>query len=195
VPPLAFQFLSELHRRRPDDVDIIDRFAEVAARVGDLDRSVHLLRRRVELSPRDPNALEALAWRLFEAGQRNATSFAAVSADEPERLLRRAIDVAMDTVDRYRVRLADLMYAGGRYRQAMDQYARAIQIRETHRPDPHVAQDLLFTRLAMCLYQVGDRTRAAGYALQATQINPRNELARDLVFRLWTEGSVVSRSE
>lgn len=195
APALAYQFLAELHRRRPADADIIDRFAEVAARVGELDQSVRLLRRRVELSPRDPRALEALAWRLFDIGQRNATSFAVVASDESERLLRSAIDIVKDTVDRYRVRLADLMFAAGRYRHAMDQYARAIQLRETHRPDPYIAQDQLFARLAMCLYQVGDRARAAGYALQATQMNPKNEQARDLVFRLWTEGSVVSKSE
>lgn len=195
APALAYQFLAELHRRKPSDPGIIDRFAEVSARVGDLDQSIRMHRRRVELSPRDPKALEALAWRLFDAGQRNATSFASASTDEPEQLLRRAIDAVRDTVDRYRVRLADIMYAGGRYRQAMDQYARAIQIRELHRPDPYIARDQLFTRLALCLYHVGDRTRAAGYALQATQLNPANEEARDLVYRLWTEGSGAPKSE
>ncbi len=195
TPALAYQFLSELYRRRPRDPELIGRFADIAGRVGNLEESLRLLRTRVELFPRDPDALETLAWRLFDAGRRTATSFATTSTDEPERLLRRAIELRKDTVDRYRVRLADIMYAGSRFRQAMDQYARAIQIRETYRPDPYIAQDQLFTRLALCLYQVGDRSRAAGFALRATQLNPQNEQARDLVFRLWTEGSVVSKSE
>jgi spermidine synthase/tetratricopeptide (TPR) repeat protein len=195
TPSLAYQFLAEMHRRDPRNVAVISRYADIAVRVGNIEEGLQLLRKRVELDPRDPEALEVLAWKLFDAGQRNATSFASASTDESERLLRRAVEIVKDTVDRYRVRLADIMYAEGRYRQAMDQYARAIQLRETHRPDPYIAQDQLFTRLAMCLYQVGDRSRAAGYALRATQLNPRNELARDLVFRLWTEGSVVSKSE
>jgi hypothetical protein len=188
-PLLAHQFYAELLRRRPNDVRIIRSLADIAAQIGRTDESISLLRKRAELLPRDPSALENLAWKSFEAGNRTANAIVPQRTEESEQLLRRAIALVKDTVDLYRVRLADIMYAGKRYRQAMDQYARAIQIRESHNPDPYIAADVLWTRLAMCLYLVGEKSRAAGYALRATQINPHNEQAKDLVFRIWTEGS------
>ena len=103
--------------------------------------------------------------------------------------IRRAIVLVDDTVDTYRTRLADLFFTTGRYGLAMDQYARAIQIRESHTRDPYISSDKLFTRLAQSLYQTGDKVRALGYALQAANMNPANEEARDLVATLWEEGT------
>ncbi|MEK6649847.1 MAG: methyltransferase domain-containing protein, partial [Bacteroidota bacterium] len=188
-PLLAYQLYVELSRRHPNDPAIVKMLADIAAQVGRMDESLLLLRKRAELLPRDPIALENYAWKSFEAGNRTANAIVPQRTEESEQLLRRAIALVQDTVDLYRVRLADIMFAGKRYRQAMDQYARAIQIREKHRPDPYIAHDALLTRLALCFYYVDEKPRAAGYALRATQLNPDNAQARDLVYRIWTEGS------
>ncbi len=67
----------------------------------------------------------------------------------------------------------------------MAQYARALMIRETHEPDLRITQDALLVQFARTLYHLGMRDRAAGYALQATWINPDNQDARNLIYTIW----------
>ena len=186
---LAYEFIWTLHQRHPRDPEILNRLATIAEKVGNVEEGIMWRRRRAALTPRDPSALEQLAWKLFESGNRTANVLVPQRTKESEELLHRAIALVRDTVDLYRLRMADIMYSGRRYRQAADQYARAIQLREIHRADPYIAHDLLFARLALCLYQIGEKPRAAGYALRAIQLNPDNREARDLVYRIWTEGS------
>ena len=111
-----------------------------------------------------------------------------IGAEESENLFQKSIDLAADTVDRYRLRLADLYYGTQRYSKAGYQYARAIQIRGKYVGDLSVRDDVLFLQLARCLNQMGKDDRAIGYALQAININPRNEEARDFLYELWMKG-------
>ena len=49
-------------------------------------------------------------------------------------------------------------------------------------------QDVLLLQLAKCYRRLGDTGRAVGYALQAADLNPRNEEAKDLVYSIWLFG-------
>jgi tetratricopeptide (TPR) repeat protein len=111
-----------------------------------------------------------------------------IDTKESEDLLHKSIKLAKDTVDRYRLRLADLFFGTQRFTKAVDQYARTIQIRGKYEGDAGIHDDALFLQFARCLNRMGQNNRAIGYAIQAVNVNPKNEEARDFVYELWTRG-------
>ncbi len=145
------------------------------------------------LAPGDPVLLEQLAWTEFSAARNLATGFISFDASYAEQLLKRCIELSADTVDLYRVRMGDFYFGVQRYQLAFDSYRRALELRELYAPDPRVHQDNLLLQLAKCYRRLGDAGHAIGYALQAANLNPRNEEARDLVYAIWLFGANSKR--
>jgi tetratricopeptide (TPR) repeat protein len=106
----------------------------------------------------------------------------------PERILKQCIQLSADTVDFYRVRLGDLYFGIQQFQLAFDNYRKALEIREKYVADRRVHQDVLLLQLAKCYRHLGDTGRAAGYALQAANINPKNEEAKDFFYSIWLFG-------
>ena len=187
-PLLAYFFLAEYLKKQPKDARAVAVMADVLARLRKPVESLAYRKLLTELTPRDPKALERYAWEKFESDLKMMSAMAALNTAEPERLLHKSVELTKDTVDLYRVRLADILYSTGRYRQSLDQYMRALEIREIYEPDQYIPQDQILLRVAQCFYHLNDRQRAAGYALQANWANPRNTGARDLINQIWLDG-------
>ena len=117
-----------------------------------------------------------------------ASAFTPFDASHAQMLLKRSIELSADTVDFYRVRMGDLYFGLQQYQLAFDNYRAALQIRERYTPDQRVRQDVLLLQLAKCYRHLGDMGRAVGYALQAANLNPRNEEAKDLIYSIWLFG-------
>jgi tetratricopeptide (TPR) repeat protein len=157
-------------------------------RLGRPEERIRYLERHIALAPEDPALLEQLAWTEYLTGRNVATAFASFDASHEVNLLKRCIDLSADTVDFYRVRTADIYFGIQQYQLAFDNYQKALQIRERYTPDPRVHQDVLLLQLAKCYRRLGDLGHAVGYALQAANLNPRNEEAKDLVYSIWLFG-------
>jgi tetratricopeptide (TPR) repeat protein len=143
----------------------------------------------LQLQPNNPDVIAAYGWAKYAMERSKATSLTSMDTKEYEQLLQKSISLVSDTVDRYRARLADLYFGTQRYRKAMDQYARTIQIRGSYQGDPNIQDDILFLQLARCFYQLEQNDKAASYALTAVRINPQNQEAKDLFYEIWTGGT------
>jgi tetratricopeptide (TPR) repeat protein len=171
-----------------NDIQILKQLAKTAEILNLSEETLNYCKKLAELEPANPDILEKYAWLKYSSERNHRSMLTSIGAEESEKLFQKSIDLAADTVDRYRLRLADLYYGTQRYSKAGYQYARAIQIRGKYVGDLSVRDDVLFLQLARCLNQMGKDDRAIGYALQAININPRNEEARDFLYELWMKG-------
>jgi tetratricopeptide (TPR) repeat protein len=110
-----------------------------------------------------------------------------------EQLLKRCVELTADTVDFYHIRLGDLYFDIQQFEPAFEHYHKALKLRERYASDRRVHQDVLLLQLAKCYRRLGDPGRAAGYSLQAININPTNEEARDLFYSIWLFGGTGQR--
>ena len=184
-PLFGYSVVRDYLSRHPNDTAALRAMVNGAERLKRVEDAMEYLEELVKLKPRDPEMLSRSAWMRYSYERTRANSITGFDTREYEDLLRRSVRLVQDTVDRYRVLLGDLYYGTQRYALAQDQYARGIQIRETHAPDPTMREDALFLQLARCLVQTGHRDQAIGYALQAANLNRNNREAVDLVYTLW----------
>jgi tetratricopeptide (TPR) repeat protein len=185
----GFSVLRELQRKYPKDVTLLERLANVSEQLNFNDEALIYRRKLVELDSTNPNFLEKYAWLKYTIELRHTSMLTPLDTKESEVLLHKSIKLVADTVDHYRLRLANLFYGTQQYAKAMDQYARTIQIRAKYGGDPNIFDDALFQKLALCCNRLGKNDRAFGFALQAVNINPRNEEARALIYEMWTKGT------
>ena len=185
---IAYSMLADFLSAHPKDVRTLDALSSLCERLGRPEERIRYLERHVALVPEDPALLEQLAWAVYSSGRNLATAFTSFDASHAEKLLKRCVELSADTVDFYRVRMGDIYFGTQQYQLAFDSYRKALQIRERYTPDRRVHQDVLLLQLAKCYRRLGDTGRAVGYALQAADLNPRNEEAKDLVYSIWLFG-------
>ena len=185
---IAYSLLTDFLASHPKDAHALEALSSLCDRLGRPEERTRYLERQVALAPGDPALMEQLAWAEYSAGRNLATAFASFDASHAEMLLKRCVEISADTVDFYRVRLGDLYFGIQQYQRAFDNYRKALQIRERYIADRRVHQDVLLLQLAKCYRRLGDTGRAVGYALQAANLNPRNEEARDLIYSVWLFG-------
>ena len=190
---IGYSMLVDYVRRHPDDAAVLKALSELAERLGRPEERLKYLERLAALTPNDPVILERFAWLKYSTERPLSSSFAPFNADVSERLLKRCVELSGDTVDYYHAKLGDFYFGTQQFRPALESFRRALQIREKYQPDPRLRQDALLLQLAKCFRHLGDSGRAAGYALQAASINPRNEEAKELVYSIWTLGSTLPR--
>lgn len=182
---LAYTMMKEHYQRHPNDPVALRQLAYLTERMNRHQESLQYMKLLTERLPKDPQALEQYAWKKFSLERANASGLGAFDHAESEKLLRRAIQLSADTVDRYRVRLADLYFQIQQYDSAAVQYERALEIRSKHAADPGIRDDALLLQLAHSCYQIGQGSKAIFYAVQASSVNPHNEQARDLAYEIW----------
>jgi spermidine synthase len=186
---IAYSMLADFLLAHPKDKPTLEAISSLCERLGRPEERIRYLEREVALVPENPALLEQLAWAEYLEKRNLATAFTSFDASRVEKLLKRCVDLSADTVDLYRVKMGDLYFGIQQYQPAFENYRKALQIRERYASDPSVRQDNLLLQLARCYRHLGDAGRAVGYALQAANLNPRNEEARDLVYAIWLFGS------
>lgn len=144
----------------------------------------------MELEPKNPDAIEKYAWLKYVHDQASSTALMPFETREYEQLLQKSIDLVADTVDRYRVRLADMYYGTHQYAKARDQFERTVQIRDKYDGDPNIHDDILLLQMARCFHYLGENNRAVSCAMESIRINPENEEAKDLVYEIWMGGAL-----
>jgi tetratricopeptide (TPR) repeat protein len=184
----GYAVLCELQKKYQKDTPLLERLAKTTEILNLPEEALSYYKKLAELEPTNPIMLEKYAWLKYSIERNRTTMLTPFDTKESEDLLHKSISLAIDTVDRYRLRLADLYYGTQRYAKAADQYERTIQIRNKYEGDLNIRDDAVFLQLARCLDRIGKNDRAIGYAVQAVNINPKNEEAKDLVYELWTKG-------
>lgn len=191
--PVGFSVLSGYLDSYPKDERALTGMAALTERMGRREEHIRFLERTVALAPNDPVLLEQYAWEKFSRDRNVATPYGPFDASESERLLKRCIELTADTVNFYRVRLADLYFGIQQYQLAFENYRSALRLAERYATDRRIHQDVLLLQLAKCLRRLGNPSRAAGYALQAINANPANEEARDVFYSIWLFGGTGQR--
>jgi tetratricopeptide (TPR) repeat protein len=191
--PMGFSVLSGYLDSHPKDERALTGLAALTERMGRREEHVRFLARAVALSPNDPVLLEQYAWKKFSRDRSVATPFGPFDTSESEKLLKRCVVLTADTVDFYRVRLADLYFGIQQYQLAFENYRSALRLRERYAPDRRVPQDVLLLQLAKCYRRMGDPGKAADYAFQAITAKPTNEEARDEFYSIWLFGGTGQR--
>lgn len=186
---VAYSMLSAYLEKHPKDVRGLKVLLEVADRMGKTDQALLIRKRLVEIAPNDPELLQSYAWSKFQSERAVISSLLSFNVDESEKMLKKAIEIAADTMAFYRVTLGDLYYNIGRHDMAIDQYGQVLKMQKKYRYDPRVRQDNLLYHLAKSLHHLGQDDRAIGYAIQSGMINPDNEDAKDLVYAIWMKGT------
>lgn len=190
---LGYSVLSSYLDAHPKDVRALSAMASLTELLERPEEQLNFLARLVELSPNDPVLLERYAWKKFKMERGVATSFGSFNATKSEQILKRCVELTADTVDYYHIRLADLYFDIQQFQPASAHYYRALKLREHFAYDSRAPQDAVILQLARCYRRLGDAGRAAGYALQAINMNPKNEEAREVFYSIWLFGSTGQR--
>jgi spermidine synthase len=185
---LGYSVLRNYLERHPKDMEVLQSLADASDRLRRVEDQIDYLKDMSALRPHDMDLLAQYSWLRFTYERTRANALTGFDVEQFVLPIRRCIAAVRDTVDRYRVTLADMYYSVQAYRRAADQYARAIQIRGLYPGDAGIQDDVLLLQLARCLHQMGETQRALGYALQATQLNSRNREAVDFIYDIWVGG-------
>jgi tetratricopeptide (TPR) repeat protein len=189
----AYSLARRIHQVNPKDSAALHLIADVSERMGKQDEALQHRRTIAAREPDNPASIARYAWMVFSRERPYASRFAREEWPETEALLRRAIELSLDTVDMYRFRLGSYYYETQRYAEAADSYRRALEIRQDRQGDPAVSQDGLLLNLARALERLGEPTQAVAYAAQAALQNPANRQALEMVERLRPDRGEVSR--
>lgn len=184
----GYSILQSLQSKFPNDIVMLERLAYLSEKLNFPEKALAYRKKLLERKPNDPHALENYAWLKYVIERTQSTIVNPINPKESEELLFKSISLTSDTVDRYRARLADLYYGMQRYREASVQYERALTIRTKYPKDSSMPSDILLLKLARCNYMLGKFGPAFDYALQAVNVNPKNEDARDLIYEIWMKG-------
>jgi tetratricopeptide (TPR) repeat protein len=191
----GYAVLRELQKKNQKDVLLLKQLAKTAEILNLSEEALSYYKKLAELEPTNPDMLEKYAWLKYSIEHNRLTMLTPIDTKESEDLLNKSISLTTDTVDRYRLKLAEIYFGTQRYAKAGNQYMRTIQIRNKYEGELNIQDDVIFLQLARCLTQIGKNDRAIGYAVQAAIINPKNEEARDLVYELWTKGMNKAKSK
>lgn len=153
---VGYSMLSGYLAAHPNDGRVLVALAGLADRLGRKEEQVRLLARAAAVYPEDPSVLEQYASAKFTSDRSVATPFAPFDASVPEKSLQRCIELTADTVDYYRIKLADLYFGMQQYQRAFESYRKAFQLREKYPPDPRIPQDVLLLQLVKCFRHLGD---------------------------------------
>jgi len=184
----GYAVLAELQKKYQKDKSLLARLAETAELLSLTGDALTWYEQLAALDPANPDVLEKYAWLKYSGDRSRKSMLTHIDTRESETLFKKSISLAKDTVDRYRLRLADLYYETQRYADAAEHYLRTIQIRNKYEGAKNIRDDIVFLHLANSLHQIGKDDRAIGYAVQAVNCNPQNQEAKDFVYDLWTRG-------
>jgi len=175
---LGYNMLLAYHKKHPQDLKALQSLVQTNDLAKRPEEALLYLKKIVDLPRKDPSALAAYAWRKFSYDHA-ASPTADISGSE--KLLIQCMEASADTLEQCRLMLAEIYYQVGRYQNAIEQFERALKIREQYAADPDVFEDQLLLRVAQAYWQSGNRQRALQYGVSATMVNPNNKNAREFV--------------
>jgi len=161
----ALAAFDELLGYQPDSVDVLLAYGGMLDLAGELDRSLVVMRRAVELAPMDANVLNTLGYTLANRTRRHA---------EAHRLIRQALELAPDSpaiIDS----MGWVLYRLGRNQEALSYLEQAYALLD----DPEV-----IAHLGELLWVTGERDRARAMLEQSLAEYPQHELLADTLARL-----------
>lgn len=181
---LSYSILQESLKKYPRDPEILSLFAEAASFHNRMEESIEALKRLNEIKPRDPDVLVDYAWKRFTHERSLATSLSSFDESFSIESMKRAIELSADTVDRYRIQLGDMYFAMQKYRQAYDEYRKAIVIRNTYARYPKTPDNVLYYQAARALDRLEEDRQALWFLGLSLMLDDQFEPARDLAFNL-----------
>jgi tetratricopeptide (TPR) repeat protein len=180
----AYALLREYHTKHPEDVSIVEPLADISVRLGRRTEAMQYLEQLAKSRNNDPVVLDKYALQKYRDGSPTLTTLTPVVDNVAEQLLKRCIELTADTVDRYRIHLGMLYFDYHDYKNSIENYQRALEIREQHMATEVSQEDLLFF-YAKALDRIGNYKKGIAYALQSLSINPENEEAKDLAYEMF----------
>ncbi len=180
----GYSILNQLYQKKPKDKKTLEKLASTSERLRKLEASILFNKKLIELDSSNLSALSRYAW-LTHINKRSASSsFAPLDIKESEYLFQKCIKYSTDTIDTYRIQLGHLFYDSQQYKNAMDQYVRALQIREKHNSDPSITTDALFLLVARSNLLINNKSMALNFAFQANRFNPSNQAVKDFIYEI-----------
>ncbi|MBI3765132.1 MAG: methyltransferase [Ignavibacteriales bacterium] len=182
---LGYSLLQDYLHNHPEEALAVELYSDACARLNRRDEGLDYLKRLAVLRSNDPNVLEKYATVKYQSLHSIMSAIAPISIAEPESLLKRCVELSADSVDRFRIELGDMYLDVCRYPEAVNNYRRALEIREGHEFTQRIPQDLLLYKYATALSYAGDDRQAIAYAVQAYALNADNLEAKDLAYALY----------
>ncbi|HXG37505.1 MAG TPA: fused MFS/spermidine synthase [Bacteroidota bacterium] len=184
-PVLSYSMLSAYLKRHPKDLKALRSLVQVCDRLNREDESLLYLKKIIDLTPEDPHALVFYAWKKFSRNRSVASGTTPFDIQEYERLFRKSIELVADTVGTFRSQLGEMFFRVQRFSEAREEYQKALELLGSHPGEFDANEEHLRLRLAQTNWKLGNDARALQYAVEVTMINPRNQVARDLVYSIW----------
>jgi spermidine synthase len=181
--------LRELYMRKQKDAEILERLVSTADLLKLSEESLFYQKKLAELQPMNPDALSKYAMKKYISERVLTTMLTPVDTKECENLLNKSISLVKDTVDRYRLHLADLYFGTQRYAKAIKQYERVLEMRKTYVGDFNIRDDDVLVQLARCNSRLNRFNQAFANAMNAVNANPKNEEARNIAYEIWIRGT------
>lgn len=189
----GYAVLYKLFMRHPKDVQILEKLIKISDVLKLSEESLLLQKKLAELQPKNPDALASYAWKEYASKRFRITVLTPDNTKECEDLMYKSIDLVMDTVDRYRLLLADIYFGTQQYAKAIEQYEHVLKMRKAYKGDPNILEDEVLMQLARSNMRLNRFGIAFTNAMNAIKVNSGNESARDLVYEIWTRGMGSAR--
>jgi predicted membrane-bound spermidine synthase len=184
----GYAILHELYMKHQKDAQILERLVKTADLLKLSEASLFYHKKLAELQPTNPRALSDYAMNKYFSERSRTTILTPINTKESEDLLNKSITLVDDTVDRYRLQLANLYYGIQQYAKAIEQYERVIEIHKIRNGDLNIRDDEVLMQIAYSYSRLNRYGKAFSFAIKAVNVNPKNEAARDMVYEIWTKG-------
>ncbi len=181
----AYSFLRDYLRQHPADKQALAMLASVTERMGRNEESARLVETLAAIDSTNPSVLENYGWSQYLLEKPVTTPYTFSKLDSIEKILQRTILLAKDTVDRYRAKLADVHFGKGNYEKAVENYRRALQLRDEFTPDNNMRIDLILLHLAQASFKLNKEDIAMGYVVQSYMANPNNPETKEFASFLY----------
>lgn len=180
----GYAILKNINLQNQKDSILLKRLITVAENLNLPEKALSYSKMLVDLFPKDAAALEKYAWLKYMLERKNNTIIKPLDIKEYELIFQKCIALASDTVDRFHLRLADIYFDVQEYAKAKDHYIKVLDLGQKYTYDPNIRDDMIFLQIGRCFVNMNQADRAINYLLQAININPKNETAKDLIFSI-----------
>ncbi|MBI4640101.1 MAG: fused MFS/spermidine synthase, partial [Candidatus Tectomicrobia bacterium] len=187
---LRHSILIRWNREYPDDVEGAYQLAVFSMDQGDFSTAKKLLEHLIARDDTNVNFFSLYAQILYRALERqrsylNRPDYSAILA-----ALERCVELSSDMKDRYYVRMGQVYYEQGRYRDALSSFMAALEFKRNGQPGAdEVTIDRLLTEVGETYMALSQQDKARRYFEEALKINRENPQARYFLEKIAQEES------